>query len=104
MTSDLEVTGYADLAALDRLHVGLGGGHRPAGAARPRHRPRGAREEAAPYAIALGEAFQLTNFLRDVAEDVDRGRVYLPEDLMAAHGVHPRAAGREAARRPVRRR
>src|SRR3712207_7601164 len=46
-----------------------------------------AREEAAPHAIALGEAFQLTNFLRDVAEDVDRGRVYLPADLMAAHGV-----------------
>jgi phytoene synthase len=45
------------------------------------------REEAAPHAIALGEAFQLTNFLRDVAEDVDRGRVYLPADLMAAHGV-----------------
>ena len=46
-----------------------------------------AREEAAPHAIALGEAFQLTNFLRDVGEDVDRGRVYLPADLMAAHGV-----------------
>ena len=30
------------------------------------------------YAIALGEAFQLTNFLRDVGEDADRGRVYLP--------------------------
>jgi 15-cis-phytoene synthase len=49
--------------------------------------PGVAREEAAPHAIALGEAFQLTNFLRDVAEDVDRGRVYLPADLMAAHGV-----------------
>src|SRR3712207_4142060 len=45
------------------------------------------REEAAPHAIALGEAFQLTNFLRDVAEDIDRGRVYLPADAMAAHGV-----------------
>ena len=45
------------------------------------------RAEAEPYAIALGEAFQLTNFLRDVGEDVDRGRVYLPADLLAAHGV-----------------
>jgi phytoene synthase len=45
------------------------------------------RKEAEPYAIALGEAFQLTNFLRDVGEDVDRGRVYLPADLMAVHGV-----------------
>ncbi|MER7719639.1 phytoene/squalene synthase family protein [Streptomyces flaveolus] len=45
------------------------------------------REEAAPHAAALGVAFQLTNFLRDVGEDLDRGRVYLPADLLAAHGV-----------------
>ncbi|WAX81508.1 phytoene/squalene synthase family protein [Streptomyces sp. KMM 9044] len=45
------------------------------------------REEAAPHAAALGEAFQLTNFLRDVGEDLDRGRVYLPADLLATHGV-----------------
>ncbi|MFG3154333.1 phytoene/squalene synthase family protein [Streptomyces sp. NPDC048219] len=45
------------------------------------------REEAAPHAAALGVAFQLTNFLRDVGEDLDRGRIYLPADLLAAHGV-----------------
>ncbi|ROR46942.1 phytoene/squalene synthase family protein [Kitasatospora cineracea] len=45
------------------------------------------RSEAEPYAAALGVAFQLTNFLRDVGEDLDRGRVYLPADLLAAHGV-----------------
>ncbi|MFF0201428.1 phytoene/squalene synthase family protein [Streptomyces sp. NPDC005017] len=45
------------------------------------------REEAAPYAASLGVAFQLTNFLRDTGEDLDRGRVYLPADLLAAHGV-----------------
>ncbi|MFE0581968.1 phytoene/squalene synthase family protein [Streptomyces sp. NPDC058874] len=45
------------------------------------------REEAEPYAAALGVAFQLTNFLRDVGEDLDRGRVYVPADLLAAHGV-----------------
>ncbi|MFI8090666.1 phytoene/squalene synthase family protein [Streptomyces sp. NPDC086080] len=44
-------------------------------------------EEAAPHAADLGVAFQLTNFLRDVGEDLDRGRVYLPGDLLAAHGV-----------------
>jgi phytoene synthase len=43
--------------------------------------------EAAPHAADLGVAFQLTNFLRDVGEDLDRGRVYLPADLLAAHGV-----------------
>jgi phytoene synthase len=87
MTSDLDVTGYADLAALDRYMWGsasvIGLQVLPVlGTA-----PGVAREEAAPHAIALGEAFQLTNFLRDVGEDVDRGRVYLPADLMAAHGV-----------------
>ncbi|MFE6787954.1 phytoene/squalene synthase family protein [Streptomyces sp. NPDC057680] len=45
------------------------------------------REQAEPYAAALGVAFQLTNFLRDVGEDLDRGRVYLPGDLLAASGV-----------------
>lgn len=45
------------------------------------------REEAAPHAAALGVAFQLTNFLRDVGEDLDRGRIYLPGDLLASHGV-----------------
>ncbi|MFE5858005.1 phytoene/squalene synthase family protein [Streptomyces sp. NPDC056500] len=45
------------------------------------------REEAAPHAAALGVAFQLSNFIRDVGEDLDRGRVYLPEDLLAAHDV-----------------
>ncbi|MEU5822652.1 phytoene/squalene synthase family protein [Streptomyces sp. NPDC047803] len=45
------------------------------------------REEAEPHAAALGVAFQLTNFMRDVGEDLDRGRVYLPGDLLASHGV-----------------
>ena len=35
--------------------------------------------EALPSARALGNAFQLTNFLRDIAEDLDRGRVYVPQ-------------------------
>ncbi|MHA7651387.1 phytoene/squalene synthase family protein [Mycobacterium sp. ML4] len=43
--------------------------------------------EAAPYAEALGRAFQLTNFLRDVDEDLMRDRIYLPADELAAHGV-----------------
>ncbi|MFE3545647.1 phytoene/squalene synthase family protein [Nocardia sp. NPDC059177] len=43
--------------------------------------------EAEPAAATLGEAFQLTNFLRDLAEDLDRDRVYLPADELAAFGV-----------------
>jgi phytoene synthase len=45
------------------------------------------RSDAEPAAAALGVAFQLTNFLRDVGEDLDRGRVYLPADELAAYGV-----------------
>jgi len=47
----------------------------------------GERADAEPSAAALGIAFQLTNFLRDVGEDLDRGRVYLPADELAAFGV-----------------
>ncbi len=43
--------------------------------------------EAATPARALGVAFQLTNFLRDIAEDLDRGRLYLPLEDLDAHGV-----------------
>lgn len=46
-------------------------------------------EQAAPHAAALGEAFQLTNFVRDVGEDLARGRVYLPADELAVFGVDP---------------
>lgn len=39
-------------------------------------------KKALDHAIELGIAMQLTNILRDVGEDVDRGRIYLPlEDL-----------------------
>jgi 15-cis-phytoene synthase len=37
----------------------------------------------------LGDAFQLTNFLRDVAEDLDRGRVYIPQEDLARFGADP---------------
>jgi len=37
-------------------------------------------------AIALGVAMQITNILRDVGEDLDHGRVYLPADVMGEHG------------------
>ncbi len=39
------------------------------------------------YAERLGLAFQLTNILRDVKEDAERGRVYLPLDFLEKHGV-----------------
>lgn len=47
----------------------------------------GAAADAARYAADLGVAFQLANFVRDVGEDLRRGRIYLPQDEMAAFGV-----------------
>ena len=43
--------------------------------------------EAYPLAEKLGTAFQLANFIRDVDEDLDRGRIYLPIDELASHGI-----------------
>ncbi len=47
-------------------------------------------ESALEYAIDLGIAMQLTNILRDVGEDLDRNRIYLPEDELAMFGVTER--------------
>ena len=46
--------------------------------------------EALPLAEKCGVAFQLTNILRDIAEDADVGRVYLPEDDLARFDLTPR--------------
>jgi phytoene synthase len=85
MRMDLTITDYPDRAALDRYMYGsaevIGLQLLPVlGTVVP-------REEAAPHAASLGKAFQLTNFLRDIDEDLTRGRVYLPADELAAHGV-----------------
>ncbi len=43
--------------------------------------------EAIPYAVKLGVALQMTNILRDVGEDYGAGRVYLPQEELAAFGI-----------------
>lgn len=48
-------------------------------------------------AADLGLAFQLTNFLRDVAEDLDRGRIYLPQESLDRFGVTPAALSQARA-------
>jgi phytoene synthase len=85
MRMDLTVTDYPDRVALNRyMHgsaevIGL--------QLLPILGTVGPADDAAPYAAALGKAFQLTNFLRDVDEDLERHRVYLPADELAAYGV-----------------
>ncbi len=85
MRMDLTVTDYPDRAALNGYMRGsaevIGLQMLPIlGTVVP-------AAEAEPYAEALGRAFQLTNFLRDVDEDLSRNRVYLPADELAAYGV-----------------
>ena len=55
------------------------------------------RETALDLADRLGVAFQLTNILRDVAEDLANGRVYLPQEDLDAFGVELGAPGGEFA-------
>ncbi len=45
--------------------------------------------DAYGHARDLGIAFQLSNFWRDVAEDLDRGRVYLPQEDLRKFGADP---------------
>lgn len=47
----------------------------------------GAGEAAGGFGVALGRTLQLVNILRDLDEDAARERLYLPLDLLAAHGV-----------------
>jgi phytoene synthase len=61
------------------------------------------REVAEPYATDLGIAFQLSNFIRDVGEDLRRGRVYLPLEDLALFGVDRERLARGVVDGPVRR-
>jgi phytoene synthase len=59
-------------SAVGRLSVRIFGAYVPA---------------ADDVATALGRALQLTNILRDLAEDGERGRLYLPKELLERHGI-----------------
>ena len=83
MTMDLTITEYANYEALMEYVYGsaavIGLEMVPIlGALSP---------AAYEPAEKLGVAFQLANFIRDVGEDLDRGRVYLPQDELAQFGV-----------------
>jgi 15-cis-phytoene synthase len=57
----------------------------------------GYRDPAArQYAVDLGVALQLTNILRDVPEDLRRGRVYIPQEDLRAHGIGEEQLAQEA--------
>ncbi|MGH3096939.1 MAG: phytoene/squalene synthase family protein [Streptosporangiales bacterium] len=85
MTMDLTVTGYPTwedlLAYMDGSAAVIGEMMLPV--------LRPSDPAAVGPARALGVAFQLTNFLRDVGEDLDLGRVYLPQADLDAFGADP---------------
>jgi phytoene synthase len=62
--------------------------------------------EALPLAEKCGVAFQLTNILRDIREDAEQGRIYLPAEDLVRFGVAPdalRAGARTGAFRELMR-
>ncbi len=101
MRMDLTVTEYA---TYDDLLVYVHGSAAVIGLQMvPVLEPLVPREVAEPYAADLGVAFQLSNFVRDVGEDLQRGRVYLPQEDLAAFGVTTGHLRRGVVDGPVRR-
>ncbi|HSR24549.1 MAG TPA: phytoene/squalene synthase family protein, partial [Candidatus Eisenbacteria bacterium] len=98
MRMDITVTGYPTYADLERYMYGSAAviGLQMV----PILEPLDA--EAYPRARALGEAFQLSNFIRDVGEDLCRGRVYLPQEDLDRCGVTRDDLARGLVTDPVR--
>jgi phytoene synthase len=83
MQMDVAVTEYATYADLERYMYGSAAviGLQMLPILQP------VTPEAGSRARALGEAFQMSNFIRDVGEDLRRGRIYLPQEDMDTFGV-----------------
>lgn len=83
MRMDITTTEYPTYADLEHYMYGSAAviGLQMLPVLEPQHR------HAAEHARLLGEAFQMSNFIRDVGEDLDRGRTYLPTQDMARFGV-----------------
>jgi phytoene synthase len=98
MRMDITVTGYPTYADLERYMYGSAAviGLQMLPILEPLAPEAGAR------ARALGEAFQLSNFIRDVGEDLRRGRVYLPQEDLDVFGVTREALGRGLVTPPIR--
>jgi phytoene synthase len=85
MLTDIEKSRYA---TYDELEEYMDGSAAAVGRMMTAVMETDEEEKALPHATALGEAFQMSNFLRDVREDiVERDRIYLPQTTLAEHGV-----------------
>jgi len=98
MQMDITVTGYPTYADLERYMYGSAAviGLQMLPVLEP------VAPEAAARARTLGEAFQMSNFIRDVGEDLRRGRVYLPQEDLDAFGVTRQALEHGVVTAPVR--
>jgi 15-cis-phytoene synthase len=83
MTMDITVKGYPTYADLEHYMYGSAAviGLQMVPILEPLD------ETAVVHARVLGEAFQLSNFIRDVGEDLRRGRVYLPQEDLDRFGL-----------------
>lgn len=72
--AELEVYCYRVASAVGLLSIEIFGYRNPA---------------CRDYAVALGKAFQLTNILRDIRNDAERGRIYLPRAELDRFAVPP---------------
>ncbi len=103
MVSDLTVTSYATFADLEKYMWGsaavIGLQMLPILGRRSDDVRWDVLES---HAVALGTAFQLTNFLRDIAEDLRRGRVYLPQESLDRFGVDRDRLARGVVDEPIR--
>lgn len=85
MVSDIETDRYE---TVDELDAYMRGSAAAVGAMMTAIMEPTDPETAMPHAHRLGEAFQLTNFIRDVREDVlERDRIYIPRETLSAHGA-----------------
>ena len=98
MQMDIDVTGYPTYADLEKYMYGSAAviGLQMLPILEPVDPEAGAR------ARVLGEAFQLSNFIRDVGEDLRRGRVYLPQEDLDVFGVTREALSRGVVTAPIR--
>jgi phytoene synthase len=98
MQMDITVTGYPTYADLEQYMYGSAAviGLQMLPILEP------VAPEAGARARALGEAFQMSNFIRDVGEDLRRGRVYLPQEDLDAVGVTREALEHGVVTAPIR--
>ncbi len=98
MQMDIDVRGYATYADLERYMYGSAAviGLQMLPILEP------TAPEAGTRARAMGEAFQMSNFIRDVGEDLQRGRVYLPEEDLKIFGVTRQSLAAGIVTNPIR--